>query len=65
MDVRRQMLEYMGTIKPGTSLAIFTLGSGAGRRQGVDVRRLVFVCTVATDAVNTQIIGKDEDDVGL
>jgi VWFA-related protein len=27
MDVRRQMLEYLGTIKPGTSLAIFTLGS--------------------------------------
>ncbi len=27
MDVRHQMLQYIGTIKPGTSLAIFTLSS--------------------------------------
>ena len=27
MDVRRKMIEYMGKIKPGTSLAIFTLSS--------------------------------------
>lgn len=27
VDVRRQMIDYMGKIKPGTSLAIFTLSS--------------------------------------
>jgi len=42
MDVRRQMFEYMGTIKPGTSLAIFTLGSHLRQLSGftTDASRL-------------------------
>ncbi len=34
MDVRRQMLEYMSHIPPGTPLAIFTLGSRLRLAQG-------------------------------
>jgi VWFA-related protein len=43
MDVRRQMIEYMGKIQPGTSLAIFTLASRLRLVQGftTDAARLV------------------------
>src|ERR1035437_869665 len=34
VDVRRQMIEYVGKMKPGTSIAIFTLGSQLEMIQG-------------------------------
>ena len=51
--------------RPAQGRCVARLEAQAGCRQGVDVRRLVLVRAVATDAVNAQIIGKDEDDVGL
>ena len=51
--------------RPAQGRGVARAEAQAGRRQGVDVRRLVVVGAVATDAVHAQIVGKDEDDVGL
>ena len=51
--------------RPAQGRRVARAETQAGCRQGVDVRRLVLVGAVATDAVDAQIVGKDEDDVGL
>jgi VWFA-related protein len=54
MDVRRQMLEYMGTIKPGTSLAIFTLSSHLRQLSGFTTDASVLTRALKDPKANPQ-----------
>ncbi len=54
MDVRRQMLEFMGKIKPGTELAIFTLTSRLRLLSGFTTDPAELTRTLKSPKANSQ-----------
>jgi VWFA-related protein len=66
MEVRRQMLQYMGTIAPGTSMAIFTLSSRLRMVEGftTDVAELAKALSSPNANVQTSVgldPGREQD----